>query len=193
MLERNRLLKAGDKNKKTVHTFLSCGTIKLDKIQKLKAGVALENIITVTLELFKEKYVNELEAFDLPEEQLQFSALPKEILNTTDGEYGIVITNNGQAVGFFLLHATDRVNNYSNNPNALLLSALTIDHKHQGKGFAKKGMLALPHFMSENFPSYNEIVLAVNEKNLPAQGVYKKAGFHDTGERKAGPIGKQIL
>lgn len=151
------------------------------------------NVSIVKLEHFEDKFLNELENFDLPKEQIQFSALPKDILNTTDGQYRIVITNNGQAVGFFLLHATDKVKNYSSNPNALLLTALTVDHKYQGKGFAKKGMLALPHFVKKFFPSYNEIVLVVNEKNFHAQALYKKVGFNDTGERKIGPIGKQIL
>ncbi|QOT00838.1 hypothetical protein JNUCC42_09310 [Brevibacterium sp. JNUCC-42] len=58
----------------------------------------MEDVITV-----------KLEHFDLPKEQIQFSAFPKKILNTTDGEYRIVITNNRKTVRFFLLHATDRV------------------------------------------------------------------------------------
>lgn len=106
---------------------------------------------SVKLQHFAEKFLHDLENFDLPQQQIQFSALPKEILNTTDGQYRIVITHDEQAVGFFLLHATERVKDYSSNPKALLLTALTVDHKHQGMGFAKEGMLALSHFIKDFF------------------------------------------
>lgn len=148
---------------------------------------------SVKLEHFDAKFLHDLENFALPQEQIQFSALPKEIINTTDRQYRIVIAHDELAVGFFLLHTSDRVKDYSGNPNALLLTALTVDHKHQGRGFAKKGMLALPHFIKDSFPNYNEVVLVVNEKNIPAQHLYKTVGFIDTGIRKTGPIGEQIL
>lgn len=153
----------------------------------------MNNINSVQLEHFDEKFLHDLENFDLPQQQIQFSALPKEIINTTDGQYRIVITHQEQAVGFFLLHTTERVKDYSSNPNALLLTALTVDHKHQGMGFAKEGMLALPHFIRDFFPNHNEVILVVNEKNIPAQHLYKKVGFIDTGIRKTGSIGEQIL
>ena len=39
----------------------------------------------------------------------------------------------------------------------------------------------------------NEVVLAVNEKNIPAQNLYEKVGFQDKGFRRMGPIGQQII
>lgn len=71
----------------------------------------------------------------------------------------------------------------------MLLTALSIDHRQQRKGFAKKGMLKLASFIKH----CDEIVLVVNQKNIPARRLYEKAGFADTGKRKIGPIGEQIV
>lgn len=54
------------------------------------------------------------------------------------GQYPIVILSNKIPVGFFVLHTTERVQEYSSNPQAMLLTALSMDHKQQGKGYAKK-------------------------------------------------------
>ncbi|MDQ0268141.1 GNAT family N-acetyltransferase [Cytobacillus purgationiresistens] len=153
----------------------------------------MENTTAVKLEHFKNKFLDELNHFELSEEQLQFSSLPKDSLNNASGRHPIVITNYGRAVGFFLLHLSDRVKNYSSNPKALLLTALAINQKYQGKGFAKQGMLALPYLVKENFSTYNEVILVVDEKNLSAKWLYEKAGFKDTGERRNGRIGQEWL
>ncbi|MFU1847767.1 GNAT family N-acetyltransferase, partial [Enterococcus faecium] len=42
-------------------------------------------------------------------------------------------------------------------------------------------------------PIKNEVVLAVNEKNIPAQNLYEKVGFQDKGLRRMGRIGQQII
>ncbi|MFD3449479.1 GNAT family N-acetyltransferase [Microbacteriaceae bacterium 4G12] len=147
----------------------------------------------IELVYFSEEHLTILNDFELPEEQSQFTALPKEILNVTDGQHPIVILSEGIPVGFFMLHATDRVKNYSNNPNAMLLAALSIDHRQQRKGYAARGMLALSTFIKKEFQLCDEVVLAVNQKNIPAQNLYFKVGFTDTGERRMGPIGEQMV
>lgn len=147
----------------------------------------------VELDLFKEEYERELKCFYLPDDQEQFTVLPEKKLTVTDGQYRVVILNQEAPVGFFLLHRTERVREYSDNLSAMLLTALSINHKHQGKGYAKKAMLALKHFVASNFPDCNEIVLAVNYKNFPAQQLYRHVGFIDTGRRKIGEIGEQII
>lgn len=142
---------------------------------------------------FSKNYVDILNDFELPEEQSQFTALPKEISIEMVGQYPIVILSDSVPVGFFVLHATERVKEYSNNPNAMLLTALSIDHKQQGNGYAKKGMLALSEFIKREFKDCNEVVLVVNHKNIPAQNLYLKVGFVDNGERRMGRIGEQIV
>ena len=54
-------------------------------------------------------------------------------------------------------------------------------------------MLLLEEFVKRYFPIKNEVVLAVNERNIPAQDLYAKVGFQDKGFRRMGPIGQQII
>ncbi|WP_456276555.1 GNAT family N-acetyltransferase [Bacillus sp. AK128] len=142
---------------------------------------------------FSNIYTEALNSFELPEEQSQFTALPSEITEVKEGQYRIVILSEDQPVGFFVLHSTERVKEYTDNPKAMLLTALSINHINQGKGYAKKGMIILSDFVKSKFPTCNEIILAVNHKNIPAQQLYLKVGFVDTGRRKIGPIGEQII
>lgn len=150
-------------------------------------------ILEVTLLYYQSGYLNALSNFYLPADQEQFTALPVEMLETTDVRHPIVIVNQNEPVGFFVLHSSDRVAEYTDNPNALLLTALSINHAHQGKGFAQKGMKQLNDFVKQQFPQCNEIVLAVNQRNIPAQKLYEKAGFIDTGRRKIGKIGEHLI
>lgn len=132
-----------------------------------------------------------LAEFELPDDQVQFTAHPKEALNIVEGQHPIVILADGHPVGFFILHATERVKEYTSNSHAMLLTTLSIDHRQQRKGYARRGMLALSSFIRSQFPSCNEVVLAVNHKNVPAQQLYERVGFQDTGRRRMGPIGEQ--
>ncbi|MGG3944256.1 GNAT family N-acetyltransferase [Peribacillus psychrosaccharolyticus] len=147
----------------------------------------------VELKHFSNEYLDVLNSFELPEEQEQFTALPNKILEATEGKHRIVILSENEPVGFFLLHSTERVKEYSDNLKAMLLTALSVNHAKQGKGYAKQGMLLLSDFVKSEFPNCDEIVLVVNHKNLPAQQLYLKVGFQDTGKRKIGPIGEQFI
>lgn len=142
---------------------------------------------------FSNEYRDTLDYFELPKEQVQFTSLPSNYKEVIEGQYRIVILNDREPVGFFLLHATDRVKDYSDNPQAMLLTALSINQVKQGKGYAKQAMLLLRKFVADEFPDCNEIVLAVNHKNIAAQKLYLKVGFQDTGIRKMGIIGEQYI
>ncbi|WP_152655703.1 GNAT family N-acetyltransferase [Oceanobacillus sp. CFH 90083] len=147
----------------------------------------------ITLKFLSEEYLDDLNQFELPEEQYQFTALPKEISELAEGQYGVMIMNYNEPVGFFLLHRTERVNEYTNNPHALLLTALSINQMHQRKGYARKGMTLLADFVKDVFPACDEIVLAVNHRNIAAQKLYTNVGFKDTYRRKEGPKGEQYI
>lgn len=153
----------------------------------------MEKMKTVELVHYSKEHENLLNSFELPEEQEQFTALPKRITDLINGQYRIVILSGNEPVGFFILHATERVKEYSDNPSAMLLTAFSINHAHQGKGYAKQGMSLLGEFVQIEFPDCNEIVLAVNHKNIPAQRLYMKVGFQDTERRKIGRIGEQYI
>ncbi|MCY7501254.1 MULTISPECIES: GNAT family N-acetyltransferase [Bacillus] len=147
----------------------------------------------VKLTHFSDVYIEGLSSFVLEEEQAKFTALPSAYFEFTEGQYRIVILNEDEPVGFFVLHATDRVKDYSDNPNAMLLTSLSIHQTQQGKGFAKQAMFLLNQFVTSEFPNCNEIVLAVNHQNIPAQTLYSQVGYKDTGKRKIGPIGEQLI
>ncbi|MGG4494275.1 GNAT family N-acetyltransferase [Brevibacillus reuszeri] len=147
----------------------------------------------VGLQHFTDQHIDALNRFELPEEQGQFTSLPEKVLGVTEGQYRIVITSDSVPVGFFLLHATQRVKEYTDNPNAMLLTSFSINFAEQGKGFAKKGLLLLPDFVHAEFPDCDEIALAVNHKNVPAQKLYLHTGFTDTGLRRMGAIGEQFI
>ncbi|GIO07196.1 N-acetyltransferase [Brevibacillus reuszeri] len=153
----------------------------------------MDHASNVALMHFAHHHEAALQMFELPEEQEQFTSLPQRITEVTAGQHRIVIISDQKPVGFFLLHATDRVKEYSENPKAMLLTSFSIDHVEQGKGYAKRGMLLLPEFVKTEFPTCNEIVLAVNHKNIPAQKLYLQVGFSDTGRRRMGPIGEQLI
>ncbi|HZG59926.1 MAG TPA: GNAT family protein [Anoxybacillus sp.] len=137
-----------------------------------------------------------LQTFYLPTEQEKFTALPTEVIDLSiqdENRYPVVILNRDTPVGFFVLHDGKDIQSFTNNLNAMLLRALSINYIHQGKGYAKKALQLLPKFVMNHFPHINEIVLAVNEKNLAARRLYEKSGFEDRGLRRFGKIGVQLI
>lgn len=151
----------------------------------------------ISLNIYDEKYLEALKRFELPEDQAEFTALPSgalDIVANDPDRYPVVILANERApVGFFVLHRNSDFVLLVGNPGALLLRALSVDFKHQGKGYAKAAMLQLPLFVREHFPEADEIVLAVNHQNYAAQKLYAKAGFEDRGLTKMGPKGLQHI
>ncbi|GAK03999.1 hypothetical protein JCM19037_2370 [Geomicrobium sp. JCM 19037] len=147
----------------------------------------------VALKFYSNQHEKKLNEFELPSEQEKFTSLPSAMGEVQKGQYRIVILQDNEPVGFFLLHATKRVQEYTDNPHAMLLTALSIDYKQQGKGIAKKSMNQLPAFVREEFPGCDQVVLAVNHRNIAAQMVYKRVGFTDSERRIEGPIGEQYV
>ncbi|MCA1029660.1 GNAT family N-acetyltransferase [Bacillus timonensis] len=153
-------------------------------------------VTTIHLSFYKPEHEKALLQFHLPDELKKFTALPSEVLQLSiedKNRYPIVILNGDTPVGFFVLHHGPDIQKHSMNGKAILLRAFLIDQKHHGKGYAKKGMEALPSFVKENLPAFNEVVLAVNFQNPVAKRLYEKAGFVDNGGRLEGRIGMQYI
>lgn len=149
----------------------------------------------LSLEFYNEKYDMELEKFELEKEQENFTAYPKEIIETlTDIErYFILIVHGKKVVGYFVLHENNGPVEIGCHDKALLIRALAINKKEQKKGYALSAMKMLPDFVDKYFKSITELVLIVNHANIPAQGLYIKAGFADTGMRRNGKHGLQYI
>ncbi|MGM0805113.1 MAG: GNAT family N-acetyltransferase [Bacillota bacterium] len=150
----------------------------------------------ITLTFFNEIHRDALNAFYLPQEQEKFTAMPSDALKKCEkdrGRHPVVIEANGYIVGFVVLHIGENIGDFTANPNAMVIRALSINHPQQGKGYAKEAMLQLPLFVSKHFPEVNELILAVNFKNDPAKKLYEKVGFVDRGQIKHGPVGPQYV
>lgn len=150
----------------------------------------------VALTFFDEIHREALNAFELAENQKKFTAMPSDALKICEEDRSrnpVVIMASDAPVGFFVLHAGENIRDFTANPNAMVIRALSINQKEQGKGYAKEAMLQLPAFVSTHFPEINELILAVNFKNEPAKKLYEKAGFQDRGQIKHGPVGPQYV
>jgi len=142
------------------------------------------------------KHGEMLANYTLTEEQLHFTTAPDvamEMAKNDPYRYPIVAIDNGAIVNFLMLDGDQGRKLYSDNPNAILLRAVSTDFHHQGKGYAKRVMNMLPDFVEQNFTDKNEIVLVVNIYNTAAQGLYHKCGFIDEGVRTMGAKGEVIV
>ncbi|MGM7700713.1 GNAT family N-acetyltransferase [Pseudalkalibacillus sp. Hm43] len=156
----------------------------------------LKSVKNVQLISYSPIYDKALFSFYLPDEQLRFTAYPEEMIRLAKEDatrHPVIILSEDYPVGFFVLQAGERVEQYTDEKNGLLLIAFSIDTNHQGKGYAKRGLKLLPDYVRTNFPEVREVVLAVNEKNIAAQKLYQSCGFVDHGKRKMGKIGPQQL
>ncbi|PGL32193.1 GNAT family N-acetyltransferase [Bacillus cereus] len=157
------------------------------------------NIHTGEIQLvpYKEQYKEIIQSFTLPSEQVQFTANPGELLEKAKNDRTknviVILDYSGVPVGIFALQTGDRVQEFTENKDAILLTSFSVNHDKQRKGYAKKSLALLQAFVKNYYPIINEVILAVNEKNIPAQKLYEKVGFQDKGFRRMGPIGQQII
>jgi len=141
-------------------------------------------------------YFTALTSYVLDDEQSRFSQIPKQVLNNPDitqnkKRFQYCILLDEQPAGFFSLDfSTDRFV-YTDNRDAVLLRALSINPAFQGKGVAKSAMLQLPDFVKRHFPKTTEIVFGVNMENESAYQLYLKTGYLDSGNLYEGIKGPQ--
>ncbi|MGE7874150.1 GNAT family N-acetyltransferase [Bacillus paramycoides] len=148
------------------------------------------------LHFYNEKFKNMINQYTLSEEQLCYTGVPKEsvkLSNEDSDRHSILAMKDDEFVTFFVLHKNEGVKPYTDNEKSVLIRAFSTDFHHQGKGYAKQALKILPEFVRNNFLGINEIVLAVNVKNLAAQSLYKKCGFCDNGVRRTGRKGELII
>ncbi|MHA7136528.1 GNAT family N-acetyltransferase [Rossellomorea arthrocnemi] len=150
----------------------------------------------VTLVEYNETYERNLKEFHLPEDQLEFTSMPLDKIHNpsiSKDTSHVVILHDEEPVGYFALEKGEKLRKYTSNQEARLLTFFSIDARHQGQGFAKKGLQQLPSFIKENLPDTNEVVLGVNKRNQAAISLYLKTGFTDGNEIYEGPKGPQHI
>ncbi|MGX7418525.1 GNAT family N-acetyltransferase [Carnobacterium gallinarum] len=129
-------------------------------------------------------------------EDTQFTSLPMDAMTNSLYEiekHPILILEKESLVGFFILQVGIGVNVYTEDQNAVLLRAYSIDDRFQGKGYGKRSLEILPAYIQEQFPMSKKVILAVNHGNISAQMLYLKADFYDTKRRIHGEKGTQFI
>jgi GNAT superfamily N-acetyltransferase len=132
------------------------------------------------LKKYNDTFSELIKEYQLTDEQLLFTGAPEvplKISLTNPFIHPIVGIENNLLTNFFVLDERKDVALYTDNEHAVLLRTFSTDHRYQGKGYAKKTLRLLPDFTKKLFPTADEIILAVNKKNISAQTLYKKSGF----------------
>ncbi|REC74994.1 GNAT family N-acetyltransferase [Chryseobacterium elymi] len=151
----------------------------------------------IRLDFFKESDFTELN-YALDKNQLQYTSTVEKALarinNRNDGkEFAVTIFEGEKPAGFFALDFGEDKLDLTDNEKSVLLRSLSINPDLQGKGIGKTAMDKVDGFVKENFPYCNEIVLAVNQKNVSAYHIYLKAGYLYNGKTRIGRNGPQYL
>ncbi|MBU5292267.1 GNAT family N-acetyltransferase [Staphylococcus capitis] len=151
----------------------------------------------ITVQVFEEKYHEAVNEFKLSERQQIYSSLPKTVLddalNDENRVANIAMNQEGQVVGFFVLHQYYQHEGYDTPENVVYVRSLSVNEKYQGHGYGTKMMMFLPQYVQELFPDFNHLYLVVDAENNGAWNVYERAGFMHTATKEEGPIGKERL
>lgn len=151
----------------------------------------------ITVQVFEEKYREAVNEFKLSERQQIYSSLPKSVLddalNDENRVANIAMNQEGQVVGFFVLHQYYQHEGYDTPENVVYVRSLSVNEKYQGHGYGTKMMMFLPQYVQELFPDFNHLYLVVDAENKGAWNVYERAGFMHTATKEEDPIGKERL
>ena len=151
----------------------------------------------ITVQPFEEQYRSMLYDFELSERQQIYSSLPIAVLDDAlkdkDRIANIVLNEQNEVVGFFVLHQYYQHEGYDTPKKVVYVRSLSINEKYQGNGYGTKIMMFLPQYVQYLFPEFNHLYLVVDAENKGAWNVYERAGFMHTATKEEGPIGKERL
>lgn len=144
------------------------------------------------LQTYTPAFSDIIRQYQLTEDQLLYTGrpeLPIKISKSNVFIHPILAIEDELLTNFFVLDEKKDVAVYTTNQQAILLRTFSTDVRYQGRGYAKKVLLALPRFIQHQFPSCNEIILAVNHENIAAQKLYEATGFKQEGKIVEGEHG----
>ncbi|RXK17580.1 GNAT family N-acetyltransferase [Macrococcus sp. DPC7161] len=151
----------------------------------------------ITIDQYNEKYRKSLEAFELDERQKIYSSLPLEVLDEglmdPNRRPCVVLNDNEDVVGFFVLHQYYQHEGYDTPVNAVYVRSLSVNNKFQGNGYGTEIMMHIPEFVQTVFKDFDHLFLVVDAENQGAWNVYERAGFLHLATNPNGPIGKERL
>jgi RimJ/RimL family protein N-acetyltransferase len=128
-----------------------------------------------------DKYEEKIENYQLKE--TTYTASPKEAIakiNLDVNRHPIAILNDvEELVGFFCLHVKEGPEDYGfHGAEYALIRAFSIDSRYRNLGYASRTFDEIFDFVNAQInQGISRLILAVNERNLIAQKVYRNAGF----------------
>lgn len=152
------------------------------------------------LKFYQSEDLSELD-YILDDIQSQYTAIAKQSLEKIEERnqkgdffaYPITIFYQEKIAGFFVLDFGEDKFDLTENADSVLLRSLSINPDFQGKGIGKSAMTEADHFIRKHFTDCNEIVLAVNEKNIHAFKLYNETRYEFEGKTREGRSGTQFL
>lgn len=147
----------------------------------------------VPYETLNARQRQQVEAIEVHKEQIKFSgdihgALHTLLSRPGPGVKGFALLVEAVPVAFLLLKRPPVLPAWADEHSATL-HALQVDQRHQGKGYGKACLLALPEVARQAFPEIRALELSVDADNEAAIALYAKFGWVDSGEAYRGRIG----
>lgn len=151
----------------------------------------------IKVQEFEEQFRQALYDFKLNERQQIYSSLPKDVLDDAlideDRTANIVLNEDNEVVGFFVLHQYYQHEGYDTPEQVVYIRSLSINEAFQGHGYGTQIMMYIPQYVQTVFPDFNHLYLVVDAENRGAWNLYERAGFMHTATKEEGPIGKERL
>ncbi|MFQ6593941.1 MULTISPECIES: GNAT family N-acetyltransferase [Pseudomonas] len=141
-----------------------------------------------TLSLVQKQQLNTLQVHP---EQLAFSgdigcALNSLLVNPNPAAIkGFALLADDRPVAFMLLKRPPCLPHWADEHSATL-HALQVERTQQGRGFGKACLHALPAAAIRAWPQIKGLELSVDTNNVAAMGLYRAAGWVDSGEAYKG-------
>lgn len=135
----------------------------------------------------------QVQAIEVHQEQIRFcgdihGALHTLLSKPGPGVEGFALLVEDIPVAFLLLKRPPVLPAWADEHSATL-HALQVDQRHQGKGYGKACLHALPDVARQAFPQIKGLELSVDADNVAAIALYAKFGWVDSGEAYRGRIG----
>ncbi|MBU3056088.1 GNAT family N-acetyltransferase [Pseudomonas indica] len=101
---------------------------------------------------------------------------------------GLAVLHNERPVGFLLLKRPPLSPAWAPD-DAITLHALQIDLSHQGRGYGRSALAALPSLAMRAWPQARYLALSVDAHNAAAMALYVRSGWLDSGQTYQGRLG----
>ncbi|UTH14283.1 GNAT family N-acetyltransferase [Macrococcus equipercicus] len=118
--------------------------------------------------------------YQLSLKQMFFAGHPAYIINRKRSNYfPFVILKDDEIIGAFALERGAILSVMDAPKTAIYLRGLSLDSRHQGKGYFRKVLQELERYIKEQDPDITDLYLMVNVNNDNGYYAFIKSGFID--------------